>query len=419
MYANFSPAILTTFSAVLIAISMTFSPFLLSLGMWLLIASAVWHLRKENTCGWGQLWIISWQRWTAQPELVVLSLLFWIVALSGLWSDDLNFWLARTRIRLPFLFLPWAFANLPRLPTKQLYAVPYYLTWSLLILCLGIAANFITDPETILLGLSEGQPIPVPRSHIRFNLMLVVAVVSGGWLWTQRSYWESNKQRNLFGGVIIVLFLFIHFLAVRSGLMALYGALFISVIWWIVQTRRWAWGVAGLIGLLALPVAAWLALPSLQNRIYYMMNDWDHYQSQSGGESYSDSERFISLHVGYAIWKDHVTIGIGAGDLERATLEKTHALYPIYEESPKLPHNQILYVLAGTGLVGLLASLVAWLFPWRLVRYRNCYLWVSFQVIIGISFLVEYTLETSIGAAFYLFYQLWWMKIARENPSGT
>jgi hypothetical protein len=38
---------------------------------------------------------------------------------------------------------------------------------------------------------------------------------------------------------------------------------------------------------------------------------------------------------------------------------------------------------------------------------RRFYLFLTFQVIILVSFLVEYTIETAIGVAFYLFYTLW------------
>jgi O-antigen ligase len=419
MRNEFSAASLSSLAAVVLAISMTFSPFLLSVGMWLLTAAAVWHLYNTETGSAWQRLKVSWLHWWSRPEYVALSLLFWVVALSGLWSDTGAFWWERTRIRIPFLLLPWVFANLPRLNTAQLYEVPLRLCQSLVVLCAGVLLNFLSDPETILLGLSEGQPIPVPRSHIRFNLMLVVAVVSGGWLWSRHHYWTTPARRTWFGAAVLFLFLCIHFLAVRSGLIALYGALFFATFWWVIRTKNWWWGSVALSVIVALPLIAWMMLPSLQNRISYMQSDWEHYRSQTGGESYSDAERFVSLRVGYEIWKDHPIIGSGIGDLERETLSKTHALYPIYDETPKLPHNQFLYVLASTGFMGLLCSFLAWLYPWRFVRYRNNFLWVVFQVVICISFLVEYTLETSIGAAFYLFYQLWWMKMADENGSAT
>ena len=97
---------------------------------------------------------------------------------------------------------------------------------------------------------------------------------------------------------------------------------------------------------------------------------------------------------------------------------ETVALYPNYAEAPKMPHNQLVYILASTGIAGLLVSLAALLYPLFFRRYRAFYLYMAFQSIVFVSFLVEYTLETSIGAAFYLFYQIWWMLMAVQINSG-
>ena len=107
--------------------------------------------------------------------------------------------------------------------------------------------------------------------------------------------------------------------------------------------------------------------------------------------------------------------GVGAGDLPTEVGRVVGERYPGYTEAPKLPHNQFLYILASTGLFGLALSLTAFFAPIFADRYRRFYLFAVFQILVFASFLVEYTIETSMGVAFYLFYTLFFMKMAEEE----
>ncbi len=407
---NITPADLTIAAAMLLSVSMIFSPFLLSVGMWLIVVAALWEIKRV-----GRSFGASIQKLVDHRAFLMITLLFWVFALSFFGSEDKGFWLARTRIRIPFLVLPWAFANLPVLGFRRYAALIYVFVLILLLFTAGSLLNFALDPGTILSGLGEGQPVPVPRNHIRFSLMIVLAIVSGGWLVGKADYWSSRMERNWFAGVLVFLFLAVHVLSVRSALIALYAALGFSVFRFLFLTKNWKVGILAL-GLLVLaPVIALNTISSLKQRIAYMLYDWQHFRSAEGGESYSDSERFISLDVGARIWLDNKVMGVGVGDLEQETQRYTSNFHPFYAETPKLPHNQFIYILAGTGLIGLMISLLALLYPLTMATYRNFYLFIVFQVIVFVSFLVEYTLETSIGAAFYLFYMLWWMRMAEEQ----
>ena len=110
-------------------------------------------------------------------------------------------------------------------------------------------------------------------------------------------------------------------------------------------------------------------------------------------------------------------MGVGAGDLPRETARLVNQYFPKYLETPKMPHNQFLYILAGTGLLGLSLSLLAFYYPLWLNRYRRYYLFATFQVMVFVSFLVEYTIETAMGVAWYLFYTLFFMKMAEQDQN--
>lgn len=395
------------------------SPFLLSVAMWLLVFAALWEAmaqsggarRWRTWAGWRDGFVYAFRRFWAQPVFWWCSILLWWPALSFFWSDDTTYWLERVRIRIPFFVLPWAFANLPLLPKRGYMGILYLLVWALVGICIGIGIHYATYEEEILVGLSRGQPIPVPRSHIRFNLILAFGIVSGAWLWGQRYVWRYTWERKALACAVVFLFGFIHFLSVRSGLAALYAALLCGAVYVLVTQRRWAVGGALLALLILAPVLALKNSPTLYTRLSYMRYDWEQYQ-KNGGQRYSDAERWVSLHGGLQLWREHPLIGVGIGDLPKEMRRVVGAQFPQYQGDPKLPHNQFVYLLSSLGLIGLLTALWAFLMPFWTIEVRHFFPFLAFQTIVLVSFLVEYTLETSIGAAFYLFYTLWLYRMA-------
>ena len=79
--------------------------------------------------------------------------------------------------------------------------------------------------------------------------------------------------------------------------------------------------------------------------------------------------------------------------------------YPEVKER-KMPHNQFVYVYAGTGIIGLLGFLFALFYP---LLYKKAYrepIFFAFYIIVLASFIVENTIENSLGAGFFAFFLL-------------
>jgi len=218
--------------------------------MWFLVFAAWWHtaetlqssLRSPQT--WWAVLKVSFVRLLARKELAALSLLLLVPALSFFWSDDKAYWLRLVQTRLPFLVLPWTFANLPTLSERQWKTVLYLLVWFMAGLCVAIGVNFLWHFDAIIEGLGRGNPVPVPRSHVRFSLILATTILSGGWLWQQGFWlWRSWERKILAFGVVF-LFVFIHILSVRSGLFSLYAALLFALVRYVWLSKRWLAGFA-------------------------------------------------------------------------------------------------------------------------------------------------------------------------------
>lgn len=419
-----TPADLMFWSACLLLGSMPTSPFLLSVGMWGLAAAALWNIagrlpdkpRFSSLLTWVRALGVSFINLYRQKELLLVTLLLLAPALSLLWSDDQDYWLRVTRVRLPFLVLPLTFASLPELSERRYKMALYILVWFMVLLCIGVGINFLIHYDEILTGLGRGQPVPVPRQHVRFSLILATTIITGGWLWNDRFTVRYQWERGLLGGAVIFLFLFIHVLSVRGGLAVLYAALLFTVIWYVVRTRRWAMGLSAVV---LMGAGLWVAIeniPSLRMRVAYMRYDWLQYQSDSGA-SYSDSERWVSLKTGWKIWQQHPVQGVGAGDLQQEVRRVTTEMFPGYAAAPLLPHNQWIHILASTGIIGLLLSIPGFLGLFLKRRNRSDYLLLTFYTMAFLTFLIECTIENAVGVAWFLFFPLWFSGIVTKKST--
>ncbi len=412
-------------SACLMVVSMVLSPFLLSISMWGMAAAAWWHVmdtvRAESTsvvrrsgAVWALAVVRSFKNLWKNRELSVLTLLLLAPAVSIFWSEDWGYWLRVTRVRLPFLVLPWVFVNVPRLRQSDYQRVLYLLVWFMVVACVCVGANFLLHYDAVMEGLGRGQPIPVPRQHVRFSLVLATAIVAGVWLWRRRFRLKYRWEQPALAAAVVFLFLFIHVLSVRGGLAVLYMALVVSVVWYGWHTRRWATGLLILGALVALLWGGINVIPSLQQRVAYMRYDWARYKANDGA-LYSDAARWTSLKVGYRIWKENPILGTGAGDLLSEVKRVAAADYPDYAKDPKLPHNQWIHTMASTGLLGLLLSMLAFLTPFFAHKYRANYLFTAFQAMAFVTFIIECTIENAIGVSWYLFYTLWFAAMAEQD----
>ncbi|MEO1625551.1 MAG: O-antigen ligase family protein [Bacteroidota bacterium] len=385
------------------AASLIFSRFLLTVCMIGFVALALfdWQPKKGFPLRWNPNLAKGFEVFRTHRALWSISLLFVIVLLGGLYNEDWQYYLERLRIKLPFLLLPLVFAILPTIDKRQYHSILYGFLWMCFLSCLGVLVNYLLHYDLILVNISRGQAMPTPINHIRYSLMLAFATLSGFVLYGKGFYWRFRWERWPLLLISLGLFGFLHFLSVRSGLIVLYLALGFLLLRYIYLTRRWRFGLGMMLLLTCLPYLAFQLLPSFRTKYYYARYDLEMYL-RGEGESYSDSERLLSYQVGWKIFCEHPLIGVGAGDLR----QEVAANYPPDSPHTKMPHNQLLSVMAGAGVLGLAVFL--WVFFTPLFSqhaYRDPILLIL-HLVIFLSFLVENTIENAFGVAFYIFFLL-------------
>ncbi|MBK8562144.1 MAG: O-antigen ligase family protein [Saprospiraceae bacterium] len=365
----------------------------------------------------------KYQAWLA------VSIPFLLVLVSWIWSNDLGYTLERLRIKLPFLVLPFAFASMPPLRKREVYTILYFLLVIMSIISAYVLVNFIANYDTVMADLGRGGHLPTPSNHIRFSLMLALAILGGGALWVDNFNLKNNEGntappnphfvipvRNLIRNpqsairnpliavLTLFLFAFIHVLSVRSGLVSLYIALLALGAWFVLVKKRYLLGLAGIAGVVVLPIIAYFAVPSFKAKVDYAR--WDYLQFRQGiGSDYPDSERFASMKVGLDIGQDHLLLGVGAGDLKQE-VNRRYETGLVGNYKLKMPHNQLVTIFAGTGLVGLAVFIVTFFFPlFYRKNWRNP-LFLALHAVIFSSFFVENTIENNFGVSLYLFFLL-------------
>ena len=381
--------------------------FILSVSMIGLLVLALFQLKFEGPhvrVTWRDTLDKNWRRFKTEKVWWVITISFFIVLFSAVYSSDIDYTLERLRIKLPFLVLPFAFLSMPRLTKKECYAIVYFLLFLMFITCCYVGMNFLADFENIIDLIGRGQPVPTPSNHIRFSLTLALSIIGGVALWWDGFYFASKNERYLIGGMTLFLFAFIHILSVRSGILALYLGLFMVGIHQAIVSKKYWLILVTIFGLAAVPFVAYQLFPSFQKKVAYA--EWDFMQYQQGiGGNYSDSERITSLIVGLEIGNAHPILGVGAGDLKQE-VQSVYAEKFNDQYSYRKPHNQFLSYYAGTGIVGVLLFSFAFFFPlFYQKNYRNP-LFLALHAIIFMSFMMENTVENNFGISLYLFFLL-------------
>ena len=343
-----------------------------------------------------------------------ITLFFWLVLISGLQSAEPSYWLERLRIKMPFLFLPIAFFLFPKLSPTKLRIIYYTFLLVLFISCLHVGIGYLLNYREITLALGQGHPIPTPVSHIRFSLMVAFGVLLSFTLSKQEPLlYNKGMEKWVLWVISFFLFIFLHILSVRSGLLVLYLSIFVGILYDAYRRAKVIRATILLFLLAMMPVIAYQFVPAFRNRMNYARYDLEMYLKGEGA-GYSDSGRLLSLQTGWEIFMENKWLGTGAGNLKRVVEEKYKQISPSFGQAT-MPHNQLLSVLAGSGIIGLIVFLMAFSIPiFYEGGYRNT-LFSLFNFIVFISFAVENTLETAVGVGFYSFFLLLFIKEKQQE----
>jgi len=189
--------------------------------------------------------------------------------------------------------------------------------------------------------------------------------------------------------------------------MTFYALGALAILWLVLRRREWKRAGWVALVLVLLPLFSYLVFPTFRNKIYNTQEDVSKVSESQVGKNFSLASRVYSYEAAIKVWREHPLLGVGKPDLEGEMAKHYANLYPeMGEEFYIQPHNQFLYNLASYGLIGLAIFCISFFYPIWWARHKPIPLLLAHYIGIGLSFLVEYTLETQIGLAFVVFFLL-------------
>lgn len=329
-----------------------------------------------------------------------------IYALSWFWSADKHAWGTRLEVKLPFLILPLAFSFLPKFTTRQLQVITLGMGIFFACSALYSISFLVRESEQYITGYRFSHVLPtLPKyDHIRSSMAVVLFIIWSVYVWPLM---ESKAVKRWLTAIIILLAIFIHILAAKTGILSLYLFLAGYGLYLGLMKKK----IAGLLIIAAIPTSVFIALkvfPTFRERVNYI--DFTVYMLKHGDKSgnIGDIARLMSYSIAVDVIKEHPLAGVGAGDMKAVMDEEYAARYPdVPEYGRLLPHNQFLTVGLGCGIPAMLV-VIAWFFVLlKLVRRRRkSFFFLMVWLILLLQLMIEPVLEVQFGVFVFSFFLL-------------
>ena len=350
--------------------------------------------------------VANWEQWPVFGSLLLVFLLH-LLQYFNTEAVNMREYGQDIVLQLPFLALSLGFWLLPALPGYYLRLLWLFLLGITLVAALGASLNYLGHFREINEMYLHSKVMPTEPDHIRFSLIITLAIAAGLVLLEHNSVRPAERPWVI--RALIFLALFLHMLAVRSGEMTFYALGGLAFLWLVLRKQQWK--RAGMLAaiLVLLPMFSYVAFPTFRNKVYNTQEDMGKVEqdNSSEGKNFSIAARVYSYKAALAVWNENKLIGVSKPDLEGEMAKRYARLYPeMGSEFYIQPHNQYIYNLAAYGALGLLVFCLGLFYPAWWARRKHAPLLLAQYMSIGLSFLVEYTLETQIGLAFVVFFLL-------------
>jgi O-antigen ligase len=350
---------------------------------------------------WRQPPSVLLRNFLRQPFLWIISLLFWVALLSGIWSANQESWQRVMLVKLPLLLLPVAFASSFRFTRRQWQVLAAIFVGLVLLGALWSIGQYLPDPAQVTAGYSRAKTVvtPLGNDRIRFSWLTAFAAILS--ILCASKFYRAYRWAGIaftIAGILLVVYL--HLLAVRTGLLGFYLVCFVAGITWLLEKKK--------IGLLAIsfacimPVLAYLILPGFKNRVDYLRYEMDFALKGSYIPGSTDPVRIISLKAGTYLMFRTPLMGVGFGDVQDESDRWYLRQFPQMSANDHiLPSSEYILYGAAAGIPGLLIFLFCMLFPF-FVRVRDPFSWCLLNLGIAAGFLFDIGLEVQYGIFIYL-----------------
>jgi hypothetical protein len=357
------------------------------------------------------------QRFVDHKYIWAIGLILLPVIISGLWSNDKTLWWNSVSVKLPLLTMMLGLITTPL--SKQRWM---QVAWSFVIIislgCCWSLFQYALNLSYIQAAYLQAKVMATPsdNDHIRFSWMVIIAIVLG--IRCLKAELHKAKQFVL-SGLLISLVLYLHILASKTGLVCLYLGAFIYLCDAILIKKNTKAGIGILLAISAVAFICYTQMPTLRNRIRYVLYDFENYSKGNFMPGYNDAARWLSIKAGYQITNENPLSGVGFGDM-LSTVDQWHQKnHPnSFDYERFLPANEWLVYGTGSGWPGM----ICFSFGFILLLFYSTKKNIESVVLTVVSifpFLIDDTLEGQYGVVLLAFIAFFGQQKITEQIKNT
>lgn len=254
--------------------------------------------------------------------------------------------------------------------------------------------------------------------HIHFGLITSLSII---FCYSIVRYTNSsNLEKWVLSILAIYLFLGLHLLAYRTGIVSIYVAIIAEILLNIFRSKKYILGMVLISMAVILPFVAYYTIKPVQDRINNTTTDLYRYKSGQDINYYSLSQRFAAWENALVIFKRNVVFGTSAADLEDE-MKKQYEVrdFGLKKENQVLIHNQYIFYAVCYGTLGILVFIYfllnTFISAWR---NKNPIL-LQFIIIFSAVFVIDTILEMQTGQNMFVFFYIVLFSIPLTSSKRT
>lgn len=342
--------------------------------------------------------------WWHRPAFL-LSLVFWVQIASGIWTREeaAAVWMEQIQVKAPLLFCFYGLSVLGPFTMRQIRFALMLLLLAVTFTGIGTTVDYILHQDEINARIQVSKEVQVwlGINHIYYSIVAGFAVLAGVWLTSFKKPLRCKWERPLIIALSALVFLIMHLLTTRTGLVGMYLTGGFLGMLWVIRKKKFLLGGIALVVLMSVPVLGYQGLPSFRYRVDNTWMDVSRYFAGKDPNYLSIGTRLESWKTAINIFRKHPLIGVGMADMwADMTDQYVEDDSLLCSENYVLPHNQFLRLMAGFGLLGFLPFTFAWLMlPVQRRIPRGALFW-TFYITYTLAMLGESTVERQVGIMF-------------------
>lgn len=340
------------------------------------------------------------------PALCLMGF-YVLFLLSAFYTKTWDQWRYYAAQYLPLLTMPLAWGLLPRLRSKQQYALLFLFLTLVAILSVGTVIHYFLHQEEINTMISRSQnPTSINGlSHIYFGVLMALGVFFGVHIYQSPLLIRHKAEKKLILVGVGLTFISLHIMAFRTGLLALYVTMFVQLLAIIRKQKQYVLGTALLAAIILLPVSAYFALESVQLRVANTRHDIARYLHNEDINYYSIAQRLAAWETALTVVRHNWLLGVAPADV-KVEMQRQYAVksFGLEEKNRVMVHNQYLHLLVSLGLAGFILLLYTLIYPLVKFAWQRNLASTAFLIVMATAMLVESIFQRQLGLNTFVFF---------------